>query len=801
MRGRAINIGVWIVLSVLAVIVVARAQYTADLSAFLPNAPSPAQRMLVEQLREGPASRLILLAIEGADASVRANLSRALAARLRSDPGFRAIANGEASGSDQDREFIFRHRYLLSSRVAPDRFTVAGLHAALQESVDLLSSPLGLVAKDLFTRDPTGETLQVLSELDRTIRPSSVDGVWVSQNNGRALLVAETRADGSDIDAQQRAIDAIKLAFNELQRAAANGKSSSPILRMTGPGVFAVAARSTIEHEAIRLSVVSSVLIAIFLLVVYRSLPALLLGLLPVVTGALAGVAAVALGFGVVHGVTLGFGVTLIGESVDYSVYLFIQAQRGADGNRDSAGWIAASWPTIRLGMLTSVCGFASLLPSGFPGLAQLGLYSIAGLVAAAMVTRFVLPALLPRNFAVGSAATLGRAFTRALTPLRNLRHLLWLVPVVAGLIVYLNRDRLWNRELAALSPVSAAEQQLDGVLRANLGTPDVRTIIVLSGADSAAVLQAAEALNPTLESLVTDGVIAGFESPARYLPSTATQQFRRSSLPPANELRARLALAVASLPVRAERLEPFVQDVEVARNGPLLERAEFDRTSMASGVEALLVRHGERWNALLPLQAISTGPQAYSIDVDRVTREVGKSPAPGVEAVVLDLKRESDTLYSSYLAEAVKLSLAGLGAILMLLLITLRSAARVARVVAPLILAVLVVMSGFALISHPLTILHLVGMLLIIAVGSNYALFFDRESTDSDPDAAARTLASLLIANVSTVIGFGVLALSTVPVLAALGSTVAPGALLALVFAAILAKSSTIPAQAASSC
>jgi len=33
----------------------------------------------------------------------------------------------------------------------------------------------------------------------------------------------------------------------------------------------------------------------------------------------------VALGFGVIHGVTLGFGVTLIGESVDYSIYLLIQ--------------------------------------------------------------------------------------------------------------------------------------------------------------------------------------------------------------------------------------------------------------------------------------------------------------------------------------------------------------------------------------------------------------------------------------------------------------------------------------------
>jgi predicted exporter len=43
------------------------------------------------------------------------------------------------------------------------------------------------------------------------------------------------------------------------------------------------------------------------------------------------------------------------------------------------------------------------------------------------------------------------------------------------------------------------------------------------------------------------------------------------------------------------------------------------------------------------------------------------------------------------------------------------------------------------------------------------------------------------VIANTCTVIGFGLLCFSQVPVLVALGTTVAPGALLALVFAAVL--------------
>src|SRR6202012_166440 len=109
--------------------------------------------------------------------------------------------------------------------------------------------------------------------------------------------------------------------------------------------------------------------------------------------------------------------------------------------------------------------------------------------------------------------------------------------------------------------------------------------------------------------------------------------------------------------------------------------------------------------------------------------------------------------LYDGYLTEAVRLSLLGFVAIVALLLLALRSVTRVLRILAALSLAVLCVAAGLALAQVHLTILHLIGMLLIIAVGSNYALFFDRRATDAHPGSVPLTLASLLIANVATVV------------------------------------------------
>jgi predicted exporter len=562
-------------------------------------------------------------------------------------------------------------------------------------------------------------------------------------------------------------------------------------LQLTGPGVFAAEARITIEREATRLAALSAAMIATLLLVVYRSLPLLLLGLLPVVSGALAGVAAVALGFGVVHGITLGFGVTLIGEAVDYSIYLFMQSRRAG------AGWTRTLWPTMRLGLLTSVCGFASLLPSGFPGLAQLGLYSITGLIAAGLTTRYVLPQLMRADYTLASAAPLGRRVSALLQRLRPLRVGLWLIPPLAAVALYAHRDGMWNRELAALSPVPQAALILDGELRADLGAPDTRSIIVLAGADEQAVLRAAEAHGAVLDTLVTRGVIAGFQSPARYLPSVATQQARQAALPDGPELQRRLLAAARDLPVRVERLQPFLADVERARIAVPLRHEDLAATSLGAGLDALLVRHDGRWHALLPLQALAA-PGGGSVDVGAVEQAVHDIPTPGVEVAVLDLKRESDALYAGYLGEALRLSLAGFGAIVVLLLVALRSVVRTARVVAPLVLAVLTVLLGFALAGRPLNILHLIGLLLVIAVGSNYALFFARgPAADPDDAGAQRMLASLLVANLTTVLAFGVLAFSSVPVLSALGTTVAPGAFLALLFAALLANPAKSPARA----
>jgi predicted exporter len=785
-RRGLVATAVWLALLIAGGIVISRARFTADLSAFLPQAPTQEQQVLVDQLRDGALSRLILVGIEGADATTRAALSADLAQRLRTAPEFSSISNGEAAFTPRDRELLFADRYLLSPSVTAERFTVKGLHEAIADSIDLLASPAGLMLKTLLPRDPTGELTQLLTQLGGSAGAAtrSDHGVWVSRDGSRAILLAQTSAAGFDTDGQERAIDLVRRSFAASQHGDA---ATGARLMLSGPAVFAVSARQTIRDEAIRLSTLSATLIVLLLSFAYRSLRALLLGLLPVVSGAVAGIAAVSLGFGTVHGLTLGFGTTLIGEAVDYSIYLFVQTG-STEGDRTAwrEHWIAAFWPTVRLGMLTSIVGFATLLFSGFPGLAQLGLYSVAGVATAALVTRFVLPDLLPSGFRIRGLDSLGRILSAISRQAIALRWILGGLLVIAVAVIGAHRDSLWNDNLAALSPIDAADQALDASLRADLGAPDARYLVVVSADDSEGALVAAEQVGHALQGAVDKGALGGFETPARYLPSVAMQSARQTTLPDRSELSARLDAATAGLPLRAARLAPFLADVETARSARPLRRADLDGMALALAVDSLLVRQNGHWSALMPLRAPIQDGQAKDIDVGAVRAALAQ--AGSARALFVDMKAESDRLYAGYLNEAVKLSLTGVAVILVLLLLILKSPARVVRVMAPLAAAVLVVIAGLLLAGVRMNILHLVGMLLIVAVGSNYALFFDREAGASDVDSTP-TLSSLVLANLTTVAGFGLLAFSRVPVLQAIGATVGPGAVLALLFAAILAK------------
>ncbi len=745
--------------------VISRTEFTTDMSAFLPRSPSPAQQVLVEQLRDGVVSRLILIGIEGGTPTGLAQTSKRLAAQLRQESHFISVNNGETIGAEKDQDFLWRNRYLLSPAISAEHFSAPALRSALEDDLQLLGSPAGALVKRILPDDPSGELLRLIDQLEGQAKPATRDGVWFAKDGKRALLVVQTSAPGYDIDAQQRAVAVIEHAFGQ------TASATQQHLLVSGPGVFSVRARDSIKGDAMRISLIATGLIAIMLLALYRSPRVLVLGLLPVASGAIAGVAAVSVGFGSVHGITLGFGATLIGEGVDYAIYLFTQITPA----RTPQSTLARIWPTLRLGVLTSICGFSAMLFSGFPGLAQLGLFSIAGLLVAVAVTRWVLPALLPHGFTAQMVSAFAPRVMSVVQRAPRLRYLALLIVMLAVVSIVVRHTPIWNEQLGSLSPISKQDQLVDEQLRRDVGAPDVRYLIVVNAPDEEQTLQASEKVGALLQPLIDRGALAAFDSPAIYLPSQALQRERQAALPAPEALRQNLEQALNGLPFQTDLFQPFLRNVAAAKTQALQDRRNLQGTNLALKLDSFLVKRAQGWTAMLPLRGV-TQAQLIAAEIAKI---------PGQNVALLDIKREADRLYETYLRDAILLSLLGAIAIVLLLAISLRSARRVVRVLMPLAAAVLSVTAVLTLGNQQLTIFHLVGLLLVVAIGSNYALFFDRQG-DSGQDRE-RMLTSLLFANLSTVIGFGLLSFSHAPVLQAIGMTVGGGAILSLVFSAIL--------------
>lgn len=737
----------------------------SELGDLLPEGTTATQRLLLTQVRSGLAGRLVLLALEGGNPDELAQASREFSERLRVSGHFTLVENGAQGLMPHDRALVFRSRYLLSPMIGPDRFSRDSLRAALQQRLDDLRSPLAPLMKDTIPADPTGELIMVVTAWFGEDRPAKHRGVWMSKDMSKALLLVETKAAGFDADAQAAIQEDVRQSFASLVR-----QPERLRLLMTGPGVFAVEAKQTIEREAWRLSTAAAVVVVLFLYASYQSITLVLLSLIPLTAGIMAGMLAVQGWFGFIHGITLGFGITLLGVVDDYPIHLFSHLNARAS----ASAAMEEIWPTMRLGVLTTAIGFASLLFAGFPALTQLGLFAVTGILTAAVVTRWVLPRFVPEGFL---PRPLWPAFHAKLERLTRMKPVIPGVIILACAALLWSHTPLWETELASLSPVSDAKKQLDRQLRDELGAPDMRDLLVIEGQTEEDVLKYGEVLDAKLERLRISGAIAGYDLISHYLPSRRTQQDRQSHLPERPVLMRNLDQALTGLPFTPGLFAPFLAAVETARTQTPLQRKDFEDTAFGARVASLMFEQDGTWKAVVPLRGVA--------DRTQLTEIVGNWNMPSVAYV--DLKEESNRLMTAYRDRTFIIMVSGLLVISVALGVGIQSVGLLWPILSPIMGSLLVVAAVVNLAGESLSLFHIATFLLVIGLGLDYALFFNRP--EGSEEERSSTLYGLLVCSMTTILVFGVLASSDIPVLHAIGMTAAVGSFCCLLFAGIMAK------------
>jgi predicted exporter len=773
-RRSWVTLLIWcMVLGFTAWFVATRTQVETELSRLLPEGSTPAERLLLTELRTGATGRLILVALEGEEADLLAEASKKLAAWMRESGTFQYVGNGEQVWTKEERERLFQNRYVLSPSVQESTFSRDHLRDSLELRLSDLASPLSPMIKELIPADPSGEFMKIIQSWMTWTAPARHQGVWFSSDQRRALLVAETHAAGFDMESQEQLQGHMREAFRPI---AGTPTGAAPVrLVMTGPSVIAVEMRKTIQDDVWRLSLCATLMVTMFLFASYRSVSVLVFTLLPLTSAILAGIVAVSLVFGFIHGLTLAFGITLLGVVDDYPIHLFSHLTKESR----APAVMKEIWPTMRLGVVATALGFCALLLSGFPGLSQLGLFAMVGLFTAACVTRWVLPHIVPIGFHTRRDGLHVAQWVNTLTYARLVVPLA--VAFAIGSFIWSDTP-LWEQDIANLSPISNEQKERDQVLRNELGVPDVRDLIVVEGSSEEEALQRSEALALALDPLVRKGELAGYELAARYLPSRKTQQARQVALPDHETLERNLTYAMKGLPFKPGLFQPFLDAVGKAKTQEPVDLQTFRGTALGLKLDSLLVMHENRWVAVVPLRGVT----------DRQRFRDFLTPWGTQQITYLDLKEESNRMVSLYRNETLRLLGWGVLAIGLVLLAGLRAPVTVLRVMLPIGSAIVVVAASLHALGERFSLFHIASFLLVIGLGLDYALFFNRR--DGTQAERGRTVYGLVVCSTTTILVFGVLALSQIPVLRAIGLTTALGSLTCLVFAAFLAESPKKP-------
>ena len=731
------------------------ADVRTDMAAFLPAGRTEASRFMLQQLQGGAASSLILAGIEGAPPAELARISTAIGATLERSSLFVLVSNGARALDGPDAAWLFAHRYQLSPGVTAEAFTADALRVDFGRLLSQLRSSASPLAAQFGLPDPTGALLAMAPAWIASSAVRTVAGVWFAPERDRALLLLQTAAPGMDIGAQDAAEAAIQAAF-------AGANPGAARLLASGPAVFARDAASGIRSDVRLCSIASGVLVVGLLLWRFRSLAVLAAIAVPLLLSVSAAALATQAAFGYVHGVALGFGMTMLGVTVDYPV-LFIGHRKIGE---PAAGTLARIGRAFALAVVCAALGLTGMVFTGFPGIAQLGLFAAAGVVAAALVTWLVLPRLV---VAAGLAPVWAGDPGRLLRIEGWRRYRAWgLLPVgvaAAGLLAV--GGPRWEGDVANLSPVPRATLALDAELRREIGAPDLGAVLAVHAATADGVLARQEALFPRVAPLLAGHTITGYEAAAKLLPSAATQAARQAALPDAATLEARVAQAVSGLPFRPDAFAAFQQAVADARGAPPVTVATMTTPAVAARMRPLLFQQGGQW----------WGPIAFTGTSD----PAAVAALAGPDALFVDMHAETNRLVTGGAARAGWWLAGGALAALVAMLAGLRQPAMVARIAVSIGASALLTVALLTAFGVRLSMLHLVALQFTAGVGLDYALFYARRQLDEEE--RARTLRTLVTCNAMTLLTFGLLAFCRTPVLAAIGVTVAIGAVSAMCF------------------
>lgn len=572
-------------------------------------------------------------------------------------------------------------------------------------------------------------------------------GVLLLEDHGMtwALLRARTAGDAFDLQAPQAIAHAVAHA-----RSAVNAQGGQ-LLAASG-ALYAAAGQAKASREISWIGGGATLGTLLLLLLAFRRVR-VLLSVLPVAVALLAGCTACVLVFGQINALTLVLGASLIGVAADYPLHYLSKSWNLQSPWRSwSALW--ATLPGLSLSLGTNLLGYLALAFTPFPALTQIAVFSAAGLLGAYLCAVCLLPAwlaplrLTPPARLLSLAEQLLRWRQRLLAKTGSGPLLVVFLLLCAGGVWQVQSQNDLRQWLGQEPQLQAEAQQIAALT----GQQPTSQFFLVRAADQEQLLQRQAALSVRLDGLLAAKQLQAYR---------ALSQLQR----PETELQPlRLALQQLSAhwqPLLAMGIPPAALHAELAQ---LLSPAPDLLTTLAGPL-------AEAWRPLW-LGSTADGGVAGLVSLQGQAKAAQlRDAAQGLDGVQLvDRIGELNQLFAATQLSAAELKLLSCAAIVLLLCLPFGLAGALRLVCLPL-LAALATLASLGWLGQPLTLFSVFGLLLITAIGVDYAILM-REAIGG----AAVSLLGTLLSGLTSWLAFGLLLVSQTPAIANFGLTISLG-------------------------
>jgi hypothetical protein len=676
------------------------------------------------------------------------------------------------------------------------------IHQNVRRAATELVTPFSTLGADYFVADPLGLMSVTAGNGESFSQFSKFDLSWGSGNrfysrdHKALLIIAEPRESAVDYKSAERIM---QWTHAHIQSAEADPELRSSGVRAIPAGAYVYAEQDHkfVERNIRRVSLVSIVASLLLCLLVYPSVPLLLLSLLPTSLGILWTTGIASFYPGEVNLISLSFIAILAGLGDDQVVHFFNRSpQEWASGGSFNTAMMRTYETTgasIVICILTAASATAALATSSFKALAEFGFILTVGMFMMMLHTLLTVPALMQLwNRYIRPFSPQGITFRFLPAVARGSLNFVGLharavVAVASGLFL-LSLSLLPGIKMGgsfdAMGDANSPAVVAQNLLSAKFGIEGSPTLLLIAG-DQQEVLRRAEDLTAGLESYRQRGAVKSIFSATQLLPSVQTQKQRAAALTHV-DMNATARALEDSLRENGLRTEPYLPYIEQLRRlGDHAEPLTLESATpyLPAGLLDNSLRKTGDGSYVAAIAFYATDPNAQEAIPSVVLDSWRKQYGPFVEFSFEKIDRD---LQSQVLRDSRRALLWTIMAIVSIVYLTFRNWRITLLVLMPIVFAIVVTFGLLRLMGHPFSFMSVTAIPLIIGIGIDNGIHLVRRylesASNSILDVAKASGAALIQSNLTTIIGFGALLTATFPPLAEMGLVTSVGVAFTLV-------------------